>query len=436
VTQIRPFTGIHYAPSPELDFSKVIAPPYDVLDETGKRGLQALHPNNIVTVDLPFTPPKSVGPDEVYEKADITLQAWLNAGVLRRDARPAIYPYTQSFQHGGRTFHRRGVIALVKLAPFGGGDVVPHEKTYPGPIEDRLKLMEATGMQLSPIFGLFSDPRNQVTSLIYSKLAKPMLSGKREGVQNDLWTINDAAVENAVIDAMKDKPIYIADGHHRYTTALAYQKKIAGQNGGTLPPNHPANWCMFVLVGMQDPGLLILPTHRLIGGLKNFSIDALRKATAGVFDVVAAPQASEQLDLLAHQLTTEPPHTFGLYDGTTRRTYFLHPKQPDPLAKLEPGQSEAWRSLDVAILQRYLLDQAIQPAFGGGGELTRGYTADAKDVTHKVDGSKYQIGLLLKPTPLTALQELAKFNEVMPQKSTYFFPKLATGMVIHSLRPA
>jgi uncharacterized protein (DUF1015 family) len=133
-------------------------------------------------------------------------------------------------------------------------------------------------------------------------------------------------------------------------------------------------------------------------------------------------------------LQTEPAHTFGLYDGTTRRTYFLHAKQADPLAKLEPGQSEAWRGLDVAILQRYLLDQAIQPAFGGGGELTRGYTADAKEVTHMVDGSKYQIGLLLKPTPLTALQELARFNEVMPQKSTYFFPKLATGMIINPLK--
>lgn len=435
MTQIKPFSGIHYTPSPQLDFSTVIAPPYDVLDETRKKALQAKHPNNIVSIDLPFTPPKSVGPDAVYAQAGATLQSWLGGGVLKRDVRACLYPYTQTFAHGQRTFHRRGLIALVKLSPFGQGEVIPHEKTYAGPIEDRLKLMESTGMQLSPIFGLFNDPRNEVTSLLYSKLSKPILSGTLDHVQNDLWIVNDADTENAVIDAMKNKPIYIADGHHRYTTALAYQKKLAEQNGGSLPPAHPANWCMFVLVGMQDPGLLILPTHRLIGGLSGFSIETLKKALGNVFEVLPAPAPHDNPEALVHQLPAEPAHTFGLYDGATKKSWLLRAKQPDPLASLEPNHSPAWRTLDVAILQRYLLDQVIAPSFTDGKEPKRGYTAVASEVARMTDGEHYQLALLLKPTPLNALVELGKHNEVMPQKSTYFFPKLATGMVMHSLQP-
>src|SRR4029453_5970360 len=148
MAQLRPFAAIHYARHAKLDMSKLIAPPYDVLDERGKAALQANPPHKIVTIDLPHLPAKSVGPDATYEQANITLQSWLNSGVLIQDTRPALYPYSQSYEHGGRTFHRRGFITLVRLSPFGKGEVVPHEKTYDAPIEDRLKLMRSTGVQL------------------------------------------------------------------------------------------------------------------------------------------------------------------------------------------------------------------------------------------------------------------------------------------------
>lgn len=434
MASIRPFAGIHYAPGKELNFSHVIAPPYDVLDETQKADLEQRDPHNIVRVDLPFLPPKAAGPDSVYENANKTLQSWLSEGVLQRDARPALYPYTQSYEHGGRTYHRRGFIALVKLSPFGAGEVVPHEKTYKGPIEDRLKLMRTTGVQLSPIFGLFSDPDNKVTQALYAQASKPYLSGMLDGVRNDLWVVSDAEVENQVIDLMRSKPIYIADGHHRYTTALQYKHEMEQANGGPLPEDHPANWCMFVLVGMQDEGLLILPTHRLIGGLARWNIEAFTQAVADTFEVTESPLVGEQVSELDKTLAGAPAHTFGLYDGATRKVYTLRLKNPDVLAKLEPDQSPAWRQLDVAILQRYLLDEVLQPKFADGGELTRGYTADAGEVAPQVDGGTYQLALLLQPTPLGALEDLGKHGEVMPQKSTYFFPKLATGMVMNPLR--
>ena len=435
MASIRPFAAVRYAARPDLRFSDVIAPPYDVLDDRGKAALQARHPHNIVTVDFPYTVPKTAGPDDVYEQAAITFGAWLNTGVLKRDERRALYPYTQTFEHNGRVMRRRGFIALVRLSPFGQGQVVPHEQTYKGPIEDRLKLMRASGLQLSPIFGLYSDSRHEIANVLYHNAGRPELSGTLDGVQNDLWSVIDAEVENQVIDLIGRKPIYIADGHHRYTTALQYQFEQEQANGGPLPPAHPANWCMFVLVGMQDDGLLILPTHRLIGGLTGFDIESFRAHVAGTFDVEETALPPDKVDEFADLvLPLSPLHTFGLYDGRTKKLYQLTLKNPDVLRPLEPDHSDAWRRLDVAILQRYLLDEVLQPRFGGGRELTKGYTAYGKEIVPQVDGGKYQVALLLKSTPLGALEQLAKHNEVMPQKSTFFFPKVATGMTINSLR--
>jgi len=432
VANIRPFAGIRYAHKLAEQFSNLIAPPYDVLDESGRAALQDKDESNIVAIDLPHMPPKVAGPDSVYQAASATLRCWLSDGTLTRDPRPALYPYTQTYQHGGRAFHRRGFIALVKLSPFGAGQVVPHEKTHKGPIEDRLKLMLATGAQLSPIFGLFSDPRNEVNNALYQNLAKPEYSGTLEGVKNDLWHVYDAGIINQVTDLMTSKPVYIADGHHRYTTALQYQQVMTEKNGGPLPADHPANYCMFVLVGMQDPGLLILPTHRLLGGLEGFDPAKLQIALGTHATLDLLPDGADAVKLAA-AVAHAPAHTFGVYDGKAKRGYLLRLTNANVLADLEPGQSQDWRELDVAILQRYLIDEIIRPTFCGGSEPAKGYTADAATIESAVDGSQYQLALLLQSTPLHALEQLGKHNEVMPQKSTYFFPKLATGMVMNPL---
>jgi uncharacterized protein (DUF1015 family) len=434
VAQIRPFAGVRYSRSNGSDLSNLIAPPYDVLDDRAKHALQAKHPQNIVTVDLPHLPAKSVGPDSAYAMANDTLQSWLSAGVLKKDHKPAIYPYSQSYSHGQRTFHRRGMIALVKLSPFGEGHVFPHEKTYPDAIQDRLKLTRATRMQLSPIFGLFADPKSQVTASLYKNLGKPEAPATLDGIRNDLWTVTDSETENAVIDLISARPIYIADGHHRYTMALQYQKEITQSHGGPLPPSHPANFCMFVLVGMQNDGLLILPTHRLISGLKDFNIEAFTKIVAPVATVTDMNIRESVLpDYIDDVLPRQPAATFGLFDGRTRRTYQITFTNRDLLKATEPNHSPAWRQLDVAIVQHFLLDQVLKPNFAAGVEPGRGYTAYSNEVAAMTDGQKFQIALLLKSTPLHALEELGKTSEVMPPKSTFFFPKLATGMVMYPL---
>jgi uncharacterized protein (DUF1015 family) len=432
---IRPFAAVRFARRPGPDISDRIAPPYDVLNESGKAALQAKHPHNVVTIDLPHLPPKTVGPDEVYTNANITMRSWLDSGVLIQDTRPALYPYMQTYEHLERKYHRRGFFCLVRLSPFGQGQVIPHEKTYAAPIEDRLKLMRATRMQLSPIFGLYSDPHNTVTSLLYKNAGRPELTGTIDGVKNDLWSVPNAEIENQVIDFLGTRPIYIADGHHRYTTALQYQREQEQLNGGRpLPEAHPANWCLFDLIGMQDDGLLILPTHRMIGGLTDFDIDVFRHEVGDDFDVLETPLLGDHVDEFCRGvLPKQPAHTFGLFDGRTRKVYQLRLKNLDVLEEMTPDKSPAWRRLDVAILQHYLLDKVIGPAFSAGKEPVKGYTADADEIAPQVDGERYQIALLLQSTPLHALEDLGRHGEVMPQKSTYFFPKIATGMVMNPL---
>jgi uncharacterized protein (DUF1015 family) len=442
MAQIRSFSGIHFnkskfisGPAGVGDVSGVISPPFDVLDAPAKARLQAKHPHNIVNVDLPHIPPKAAGPADVYERSAVTLKAWLDAHVLTRETRTAFYPYMQTYTYAGRNFHRRGFFALVRLSPFGEGQVVPHERTYKGAIEDRLALMKSTGAQLSPIFGLFNDRGNEVTHLLYAKLGKPELSGTLDGVKHDLWKISDPDLENAVSDKFGGKPVYIADGHHRYTTALEYQKWMIENNGGRpLAPNHPANWCMFVLISMNDDGLMIFPTHRVIGGLENFSVEALRAAVGNNVRIKELLVPPDQVDEYAERtLPNQGSNVMGLYDGREKKLYQLGLVNLDVLKSLEPKHSDAWRRLDVAVLQRYLLDEVLQPKFAGGRELTKTYVSDAKLVVPQTDGVKNQIAFLLQPTPLAALEELGKANEVMPAKSTYFYPKLATGMLINPL---
>jgi uncharacterized protein (DUF1015 family) len=430
---IRPFAGIRYSTKLGKDISKLIAPPYDVLDAKGKAALVAKDAHNVVSIDLPHVPPKQLGPPSAYEAAAKAMNDWLASGVLAKAPRQAVYPYEQTYTHAGKTYHRRGLICLVKLTPFGV-DVIPHEKTYAGPIEDRLHLMHSTGAQLSPVFGLFMDPRDEIMKKVFGAVTQPMCEATLDGVRNRMWEIIDGELENHLQLDFRDKKIYIADGHHRYTTALHYQKQLEEKNGGPLPPDHPANYCMFVLVNGEDPGLLILPTHRLVGGLKNWNVHSFLKLIEPDFEITATPFGGELVDELANTLSGYGKNSIGLYDGATKKVFVIRLKNDGVMKALEPEKSDAWRSLDVAILQRAIFDNVIAHHFTDGSEPVRGYTADENEVAPRIDRGEFQVAFILQSTPIRALAELGKVGEVMPQKSTYFFPKLATGMVINPLR--
>jgi uncharacterized protein (DUF1015 family) len=381
-----------------------------VLGQDDKDRLLAGGDRNIVAVDLPHIPPKSLGPPTAYEQAARTLQSWLDDGTLVREQHAAIYVYHQTFEHAGRTYTRRKFFARVRLHPFEDGVILPHEQTFGGPKEDRLALMKATRCQLSPIFGLFTDPDDRTGTAFTAEIDRyPDAVATLEGVKNALWIVTDSAIIDQVASHLADRPIYIADGHHRYGTALNYRDWLAEQEG-PLPDDHPAQYVMFVLGSMDDPGSLILPYHRV---LHDTTIDALLDAwSPGVKHIEDGP-----CDLILHEGAT----------GLRRRLLFTHRAI---LKTLEPDQCAPWHQLDAAYLHRYLIEHLLRAKLGS--EPSVGYVkSEAAAIESAKDSSG--VALLVSATPMAHLRAVSEAGGLMPQKSTYFYPKLATGFTINPL---
>ena len=444
MADIQPLAAIRY---PQGEQTALISPPYDVLSSSDKQQLLAKNPHNVVAVDLPHVPPKNAGPAEAYEQAAKTIAAWLQQGVLRRDAAPALYPYEQTYAYDGKTYHRRGLFCRVRLEEFGPhGTIHPHEQTFSGPKEDRLMLMRATHANLSPVFGLYDDAANVVTDKLFAAIAgrAPVATAKlpsqygQSQVTSELWQVTDPQVIALVQRLMREKHLYIADGHHRYGTCLNYRAEMTAKNGAALPTDHGANFALFVLIAMQDPGLIVLPTHRVAANLTGFSIAAFLQAAAGRLQRVSDEFAGHDMDQLEKRLPEFGLHAMGIYDPQTDRVVVVRPMEEDPLGKINDdpalaGKSQAWRQLDVAILQHLIFDRIVAPAFARGQAMHWAFPHVAHEVREMCRSGQYQAGFVLQPTPLESVRQLCNANELMPQKSTFFYPKLATGMVINSL---
>jgi uncharacterized protein (DUF1015 family) len=424
---IRAFRGWRFSAGPAGEVSAQIAPPYDILSLQDKDALLARSATNIVAVDLPHVPPKELGPEAVYAAAAEILSDWKQSGVLVRDSRPALYAYQQTYTWDGRAYARRAILAGVRATPLGR-DVIPHEHTFAGPKADRLRLTEKTKMQLSPIFGFYNDSAGASAALWGAAENRPPdLFGERGGVGEALWRIDDEAVIARVRTALADKPVYIADGHHRYTTAMNYADALRA--AGEIDDHHEANFVLFALVARSDPGLLVLPTHRIVRGLnEHFSEDLLIRSLSDNFRIEGGPINSGRWAGGAVPSPSQP----GVLGVLGRdRVWFCRLKDPVMMERARPDRSDAWRALDVAILHELILDRVL--ANWGGGEFDILYTPDATAAHRAVEGRNAEIAFLLHGTPLSAVQAVADAGESMPHKSTYFHPKLATGMVLKPL---
>ena len=460
MANIAPLQAIRY---PQQNQTTVVAPPYDVLSGEDKSRLLARDGHNVVAMDLPHIPPKEAGPDAAYDAAGHTLRMWLEAGILKQDEKPALYAYQQTYTYAGTTYKRRGVFARVRLEEFStggdeGGSIHPHEQTFSGPKEDRLKLMRATKANLSPVFGLYDDKANDVTDLLFEAVnaaggtGKPLAAAElpsqdgKSVVLSELWAVTDIAVIKDIQLMMADKHLYIADGHHRYTTCLNYRKEVSAARGMPLEHNDPANFALFVLIAMQDPGLIILPTHRVVAAasLENFYLEKFEDVAEKYCQVLETKHRGDSLGALEHDLREGSfgPHAMGVYDPVEDRAVVIKPVSEDPLGQFEKepamaGKSAAWRQLDVAILQHLVFEKIVGPNFGKAGvKMSWAFPHEAHEVAglcRAGGGNEYRVGFLLQPTPLTAVRDLCNANELMPQKSTFFYPKLATGMVVNSL---
>lgn len=444
---VHPFQAVQYR-SGVGDVSDLVAPPYDVLDAAAKADLLVRNPANIVGIDLPCVPASRLGPPECYENAAKGFQNLLAQGTLSRREKPAMFAYRQTYTFGGRQLERCGMACTLDTAPFGprkGGGVLPHERTFGGPKEDRLALMRATRCQLSPIFGLYHDEGGAgagIVRRIVGSRPADMTADLGDGVEHEVWTVEEGPDMDAFRAALAGQDVFIADGHHRYTTAINYLAEL--EKSGPLPPDHPARRTMFVLVSMDDPGLAVGPTHRVLGGMDGYTLEAFTEACAGILHVEAIDNDPHGIE---RQLVTiadrEESQVVGLYDYATGLCFAGWPAVPDPLEHRFPDKPGAWRLLDVTLIQHLIVEEICEPALNGGKPVRWAFPHTIDEMlaigrgdmaSAGVDGSgKAQLAVIVRPTPLEAVREISRAGELMPQKSTFFFPKLLTGLFLHPL---
>ena len=445
--QVFPFRAVEFARPSGGDVSSLVAPPYDVLDASGKASLLQKNASNIVGIDLPHIPAKELGPPESYAAAGQTFRKWLADGTMTRAAKPRMFAYRQSFQSSGRTLHRSGMACTVETLPFGtrpGGGILPHEETFSGPKEDRLALMKATQAQLSPIFGLHPDDKGQATAVIARICAaRPadVTATTADGVKHEVWIVEDNADIEAYQSALAGEDVFIADGHHRYNTALNYLRGL--EEKGAVPPDHPARRCMIVLVGMSDPGLAIWPTHRVLGGMANYSWDELQRAAEDHLKFEPVTGTLAELERAVHQFAKLGDPRVGLFDFATGKAAVVAPSRPDPLESQFPNKPKAWRELDVAFVQYVLVERICQPRLNNNQPVKWAFPHTIAEVEEIGAGHEKgsgggkgftpQLAAILRPTPLDAVKAVSRANELMPQKSTFFYPKLATGLFVNDL---
>jgi len=453
---VSPFRAVQYVKAPKsggtLDVSDLIAPPYDVLDTTSKGALLKRNPNNVVGIDLPHLPAKELGPTSAYEGAATAFRSWLSDGSLARREKPAMFVYRETFSFAGKQHQRSGMACTLEVVPFGarpGGGILPHEETFSGPKEDRMALMKASKSQFSPIFGLHQDEQGTATRLLQSIMSsrKPdVIANTNEGfggpLLHELWTIDDAATINAYVAALKGEDIFVADGHHRYNTALNYIKHLETQ--GPVPANHPARQCMFVLVGMSDPGMVIGPTHRILGGMSGYSLEAFQKAAAGKLNLSKIDGDLHAIEAAMDAAAKKSGSSaLGIYDFASKQCFVATPVDADPLKAQFPAKVKEWRQLDVALVQYLIVEGICQPSLNGGKPVQWAFPHSIEEVIDigagkekgSGGGKAYvpQLGVIVRPTPLEAVRAVSRAGELMPQKSTFFYPKLATGLFINPL---
>jgi uncharacterized protein (DUF1015 family) len=431
--EIQAFRGIRYNLGHVGSLSDVVAPPYDVINADLQQQLYQKHPCNVVRLILNRIEP---GDDDEsnnrYTRAKRLLKDWQSEGALFTEADPAIYVYHQEFTHEGQSYTRRGFMARLRLSRFGEGQVFPHEETLSGPKLDRLMLTTVCKANLSQVFGLYPDPAGQARQILDAAVADmtPIVATDHLGVVNRLWPVTDVAVATALSAVLGPKPIFIADGHHRYETACNYREHVF-QSGG-LTPDHPANFVLMMCVAMEDPGLIVLPTHRLFRGLPAMTAGELAAKLGECFATRPAGQGPEAAsDVWEDIQTGSDQATLGLF--TNRDQQWTIARLTDAgrsrMARAAKDHSEPWRALGVSILHRLLVETLL-----GGVELPKPkYVHLVEEVVEGLGTGEFPLAALVAPATVADIRTISLGGERMPAKSTYFYPKLLSGLVINPL---
>jgi uncharacterized protein (DUF1015 family) len=434
MAEIRAFRAYRYDLGRVGSLSDVVAPPYDVIDPPLQAALYARSPYNVIRLILNREEPADSATSNRYTRAARCLRDWQQEGILAQDSARALYVYHQEFEVEGRRYTRRGFMARVRLEPFGQGQIFPHEETMPGPRADRLKLFHATGMNLSQIFGLYPDADGAVQNQLDAAVGRalPLEATDHLGIVSRLWPVTNQHVVSTVTGLLGPKPVFIADGHHRYETGLRYLEERR-QAGEVRDAEAAPNFILMMLVSMSDPGLMILPTHRLVSGLPEVNADRLRDLLAPHFQVETVgrgEQGARDTWELIEADGGQGVLGFGTVgDGVWQLARFT---TPQVMAELAPEHSAPWRGLGVSILHVLVLNQLVAHALGGSPQCR--YVHLLREVNEAVAARQCQLAVLVPPAGMGHVEQIAGSLEKMPPKSTYFYPKLLSGLVFNSLK--
>jgi uncharacterized protein (DUF1015 family) len=418
MAEIKPFRALHYNPELVHSFEAVTAPPYDVIDEPLRAELAAKSPFNVVEIDLPQT-----DSSDPYERAKKTFNEWRQQGILVQDDEPALWVLTQDYTTpDGENRTRHGFFCTVRVEDYGPGRIRPHERIHPGPKEDRLRLTRATRANLSPIFSLFADPEGQAWERLSPTTTQPPFASTTDldGTVHKLWRVSDPDVIASVCCTVSGSELLIADGHHRYETARVYANEIGGEG------EH--RYVLMFLCWLSDSGLSVFATHRLLSGLDGDMRTRLRAAIERNFEIKeVAPE-----DLQPPQ--DAPGICFGYLDSYHRKPQRLTLRDESIADEALPEKPEAYRHLDTALLEALLLRGALGLSDDDIADLKHlGYSKTVADARSAVEDGGYEAAFFLRPTPVKQVQQVASAGESMPPKSTFFFPKIPTGLVFNLL---
>jgi uncharacterized protein (DUF1015 family) len=419
MADVQPLRALHYDPSIVGPLAGVVAPPYDVIDANQRAALIARSPFNVAAVDLPQ------GEPDPYAAARELFESWQLQGALIRDGEPALWAHTQDYSGpDGTRRTRRGFFCRVRIEGYGPGRVRPHERTHPGPKEDRLRLTRATRANISPIFSLYSDPANTAwTALEPATTQAPWGEvSDADGTVHRLWRVSDPQAIAAAQAATRDSELLIADGHHRYETMQAYAEEVGGEG------EH--RYILMCLVALEDPGLTVFPTHRLVRGLDDERRRALEATLARDFDIA---------QVLVEELAPPPqegatPLQLGYISSGDEQAYRLTLKDQAIADEALGEHSEAYRHLDTGVLETLLLKGSLGLSDDDISHFNGlFYARDTAEAVAMVRSGEYDAAFLMRPTPIAQVRDIAAEGENMPPKSTYFFPKLLTGLLFNPL---
>ena len=418
MAEIQPLHAVHYDTGTAGALENLVAPPYDVIDDQMRAELVGKSPFNVVEVDLP----KPEEGEDAYAHAEHIFEAWLQQGVMVKEREPSIWVMRQQFRLGSETLNRTGFFARVRVEDYGQGRIRPHERTHPGPKEDRLRLTRATRANLSPIFSLFHDPGDAAWNML-----EPLTEDEpfftvvdADGIADRVWRCSDPERIAALQDALRERELLIADGHHRYETARVYAQEIGGEG------DH--NYVLQFLCSMEDPGMVILPTHRLLTDLKDpAKQEALANTLREHFEIERV-----ELDEI------EPPAgelpAFGYIDAHFKQPLRLTLKDTKSVEQIMPDKPGAYRRLDTAVLESLILRGPVGLSEDDISHLNGlAYSKDLNDALAAVEDGRADAAFIMRGTPIDQVREVAEAGETMPPKSTFFYPKIPTGLLVNPL---